>query len=134
MSAVTERALNLAHLLLNEDHDHIECLQALESGKGSFYRTPEAMEETDCGELIEDLSLRAHEAGEACRAAGMTALADCCFLIDGVLRSAFRVPRQRMVEVIASLSRLTTAGRAALDVAEDAAQANAEIQHEEAAA
>ena len=117
MTCPRDKALTLATVLLTEDHFSVEALEAHAKGR-QWFRPDYDRELVEVEVHLAKIADEACTAWMSCRFAGLTHLAELCEKIDLRIRRACSVGPKDARECVAELSRLTTAGREALDVAE----------------
>jgi len=118
MSTTTD-ALNAATILLTEDRQMVEALSASRRGR-SLFRHDYAFGLVDVVDHLTAVELEADKAANLCANAGLVALAELCKRVANRIGLA---KREGIFDrsALADLSKLTTAGREALDAAEEIA-------------
>lgn len=115
-----EMALNAATILLNEDHQMPDALSACRRGR-LFFRDEWTFDLVDVADHLTAVELEADKAANFCANAGLVALAEICKRVANRIGLAKRQGTDDC-DALADLSKLTTAGREALDAAEEIAE------------
>ena len=118
MSAI-EKALNAATALLTEDHFLVEAISAAKSGR-VWFRPDYDRELVEVSVHLSKVAAQADEAACLCYVAGLHELSRLCERFAQRIALAKHTGTADVV-AIPDLSRLTVAGRDALDAAEEIA-------------
>ena len=121
MSGPLDQALTAACVLLTKDHFLVEALSAARRGR-VWFRPDEYFEfnSIETAAHLDKVEMEATHAANMCANVGLTALANCCKKIADRILLAKRQGTDDC-DALADLSKLTTAGRDALDAAEEIA-------------
>ena len=113
----TEKALDLATVLLTDDHLMAEALEAHGKGHLWFY-LPGGGDLIALDVHLEEVAYEAAAVRSACRFAGLSDLADICEKIDLRICKTCVIGKTDAAACLADIKTLTTAGREALDAPE----------------